>query len=69
MTVKQLKAYLTDIPDDAQVLIGDEDCGNNVNAYLVYYAFDKMRYEWRFVRSRGTEDKSKVKAVEITGLF
>lgn len=65
MTVKELKELIQDVPDEADVYIGDEDMGEEVKATDIYYAVKgtSFQYKWSVI------DKSQIKAIEITGFF
>lgn len=65
MTIKELKGLIQDVPDEAEVYIGDEDMGEEVKATDIYYAVKgtSFQYKWSII------DKSQIKAIEITGFF
>lgn len=65
MTVKELKELIQDVPDEADVYIGDEDMGEEVKVTDIYYAVKgtSFQYKWSVI------DKSQIKAIEITGFF
>ena len=65
MNVKELKKLIQDIPDEAKVYLGDEDICDSVKATDVYYALNGTFFRYR----DDVLDKSKVKAIEITGFF
>ena len=65
MNVKKLKELIQDVPDEAEVYLGDEDIGDSIKATDVYYALKDTSFQYR----NSVSDKSKIKAIEITGFF
>lgn len=65
MTIKELKALIQDIPDEAEVYIADEYCGEEAKAADVYYSLKGTMFQYK----QSVTDKSQIKAVEITGFL
>lgn len=65
MTIKELKELIHDVPDEAEVYIADEDCGEEVKVTDVYYSLKGTMFQYK----RSVTDKSQIKAVEITGFL
>lgn len=65
MNVKELKELIKDVPDEAEVYLSDEDIGNDIKATDVFYALKATFFQYR----NSVPDKSKIKAIEITGFF
>lgn len=65
MTIKELKEIIKDVPDDAEVYISDEDRGDDVRVFDVYFALKNTDFRYR----QSITDYDEIKAVEITGLF
>lgn len=65
MTIKELKELIQNVPDEAEVYIGDEDMGEEVKATDIYYAVKDTSFQYKW----SVTDKSQIKAIEICGFF